>query len=199
MRAPVSSPHHQENRNETRSRTSDVLLELVQLTQQSSPTLRTLMSRLGDRTFGTLLLLLSVFSALPLISFIAGLLTIIIGLQMMVGMRQAWLPKRLLDWPLPQQKVRDVLIKIEPYIRRLEHYIYPRLSASEAQIVDQINGFVIAMLGCVILIPLPLINVLPALIVLVMSLGLLERDGIMQIAAAALGMIALIGVLITFS
>ena len=66
--------------NKPRSRTSDVLLTLIESTNQPSVTLRNLTERLGDRTFGMLLVLAAIFSVIPFVSLISGLLIAILGL-----------------------------------------------------------------------------------------------------------------------
>ncbi len=174
-----------------RSRTSDVLLELAEQTQQASLTLRGMTERLGDRTFGMLLVLLSVFNIVPLVSLLAGLLICILGLQMAVGLRRVWLPKAILDRELPKESVRKALLAFEPKVRKIERFVRPRWQFTEAPIVDRINGLVIALLGAIITLPLPLTNLGPALVVVLMGLGLLERDGVVQVGAALLGLVAM--------
>ncbi|MDX1450968.1 MAG: exopolysaccharide biosynthesis protein [Oleiphilaceae bacterium] len=177
-----------------RSRTSDVLLELAEQCLQPTLTLRSMTERLGDRTFGMLLVLLAIFNIVPFVSLVAGLLIVSLGLQMAFGLRRVWLPKAIMDRALPQSSVRKALLAFEPRVRKIERYVRPRWHFTEAPIVDRINGFVIALLGAVITLPLPLTNLGPALVVVLMGLGLLERDGLVQLGAALLGIGAMLAV-----
>lgn len=89
-----------------RSRTSDVIVELIKQAQSPGITLRNLTDRLGDRTFGMLLMLIALFNVLPLVSIIGGILIATLGLQMILGRRKAWLPSVILDRELPNEKVQ---------------------------------------------------------------------------------------------
>ncbi|TNC81384.1 MAG: ABC transporter permease [Oleiphilus sp.] len=185
--------------NETRSRTSEVLRSLAERSDHANVSLRTLTEGLGDRSFGMLLILIAVFNVLPLISIISGLLVIALGAQMALGLRQARLPRFILDRQLPPDKVKSALLSVAPRVRKIERYIRPRWHFTEAPIVDRINGIVLALLGCIIAIPLPLTNLAPAAIVIMMGMGLLERDGLVQVIAAALGLAAIVTILTLFT
>jgi len=171
-----------------RSRTSDVLLALIERARQPDVTLRTLTDRLGDRTFGMLLILVAMFNLIPFISLFAGLLITVLGVQMALGMRRARLPKSILDRQLPPERVRQALAVFEPRVRAMERFVRPRWRFTEAPIVDRCNGLVIALLGLVVAIPFPFTNLGPALVVVIMGLGLMERDGLVQLGAAAVGL-----------
>jgi hypothetical protein len=177
--------------SQPRSRTSDVILQLMAQAKQGNVTLGSLTERLGDRTFGMLLIILAVINLIPFISIIAGLLVLSLGLQMTLGFTKAKLPKFILDRQLPNTKVYAALNAFEPKIRHLEQYIRPRWLFTEAPIVDRLNGAVLMLLGIIISLPIPFTNIIPALIVILMGMGLLERDGLVQIVSAVLGLIAM--------
>ncbi|EHU5002099.1 exopolysaccharide biosynthesis protein [Vibrio vulnificus] len=177
-----------------RSRTSDVIVELIKQAQSPGITLRNLTDRLGDRTFGMLLMLIALFNVLPLVSIIGGILIATLGLQMILGRRKAWLPSVILDKELPNDKVQAILRTFEPKVRKLEQYIYPRIQYMEAPVVDQVNGCIIMLLGLLISLPFPFTNIAPAFVVMIMGLGLMERDGLLQIGSFLLGMLSIGGI-----
>ena len=177
--------------NKPRSRTSDVLLTLIESTNQPSVTLRNLTERLGDRTFGMLLVLAAIFSVIPFVSLISGLLIAILGLQMAVGLTNTRLPKSIMDWPLSPSGVRSALTAFEPKVRAIERYLRPRWQFTEAPIIDRVNGIIITILGVVIALPIPLTNLAPALVAILLGLGLMERDGLVQLSAAIMGLFSL--------
>ncbi|BCE03699.1 exopolysaccharide biosynthesis protein [Marinicellulosiphila megalodicopiae] len=178
----------------TRERTSDVLLTLIKAAKHADVTLRKLTDQLGDRTFGMLLILVTTFSVIPFVSIISGIIIMILGFQMAIGLTKTWLPKSVLDWKLPSNKVQSALELFEPKVRKIERYLRPRWAFTEAPIVDRINGVIIVILGLVVMIPIPLTNLGPAFAIILLGLGLMERDGLVQIAAATIGLIALGGV-----
>lgn len=177
--------------HERRTRTSDVILALAEQASQSTITLRSLTQRFGDRTFGLFLVLMAIFSIVPFVSLFAGLIIIVLGLQMVAGRRRAWLPDWILDRAMPAAAVKKALLTFEPKVRSIERYIRPRWRFTEAPIVDRLNGSIVAVLGVIIAIPVPLANLAPALVVIFMGLGLLERDGLVQMVALLLGLLAM--------
>lgn len=173
---------------EQRSRTSDVLLALAERAREENVTLRTMTDRLGDRTFGVMLIVIAAFNVIPFISMLAGPLVSVLGIQMFLGLTRTRLPAAVLDWELPPERVEAALLAMEPRVRSIERYIRPRWHFTEAPVVDRLNGLIIVILGLVIAIPVPFTNIAPALVVIVMGLGLLERDGLVQILALASGL-----------
>ncbi len=165
-----------------------MLLGLIERTRQPDVTLRSLTDRLGDRTFGMLLVLIAIFNVIPFVAVIAGPLIAVLGVQMAMGMTHAWLPKVILDRQLPPDGVQTALAMFEPHVRSMERFVRPRWQFSEAPVVDRINGLIIVILGIVIAFPIPFTNLGLALVVIVMGLGLMERDGLIQLSAALTGL-----------
>lgn len=174
-----------------RDRTSDVLLAIIERIGNTPVTLRMLTDRLGDRTFGIFLILIAVFNVIPLVSILSGLVVVILGVQMIIGKRQARLPAFIIDYSLPSNSVKRALLTLVPKVRRIEKYVRPRLIFTEAPVVDRINGVVITILGFIIILPIPFTNIIPAIVVIFMGIGLSERDGLVQILAACLGVISM--------
>jgi len=170
------------------------MLYLIERTDAKEVTLSSLTHRLGDRTFGILLLLMAVFNLIPIISILSGLLVAILGLQLALGFQEAKLPNFVLTKRLPAKQVRAALNVFLPKIKSLERYIKPRWHFTEAAIFDRINGVILMLVGLMILLPIPLANVIPAFVVFLMGLGLLERDGLLQMLALCLSFLT--GVLI---
>lgn len=172
-----------------RTRTSDVLAELSVLAKTPDITLRQFTDRLGDRTFGLLLVMFSLLNAIPFISTFSGGIIASLGLQVMLGHRKAWLPAVILDRPLPHNRVVGAFERFIPIVKKMEVLIKPRFHFAEAPLIDRLNGLIIVILGVFIALPIPLANLGPALIVTVMGLGMLERDGLLRMTAAMLGLL----------
>lgn len=202
MKNMVIPPDHQKPTlftvpEEVRTRTSDVMLSLIDRAQQGDVTLRNLTERLGDRTFGMLLVLMAVFNLIPFVSMVAGIFVSLLGMQMAIGLKGAGLPKAILDRQLSPVHVIMALEKFEPKVRAIEKYIRPRWHFTEAPIIDRINGLVIMILGMIITLPIPFTNLFPALVVVLMGVGLLERDGLVQFFAASIGLLFLVFFIVT--
>jgi len=180
---------------EPRRAVSVVLDELVSDHPHERIKLAEVVAKLGDRTFGLLLLLFSVLNLVPAINMLFGLVTALLGLQLLFGFDAPWLPKRILTIALPVSATDAVIDRIIPRVKWLERFIRPRWHWTEAPLVDNVIGLMVFGLGIVITIPVPLSNGLPALVTGLIGFGLAARDGLLQ----CIGFVAGIGTLFIMS
>ncbi|MDO8326977.1 MAG: exopolysaccharide biosynthesis protein [Cypionkella sp.] len=144
----------------------------------------------------TLLILFAIPNLLPGIpgtSAITGLPLVFLTLQMLLG-RPIWLPGVIAKRSLKRIDLLAVLTRAEPWLARVERVLRPRLSGLTAPQILQIWGGLGLLLSILIMLPIPLGNMLPALSILLIALGLLERDGLFVLAGlttAALSLIVL--------
>jgi hypothetical protein len=136
------------------------------------------------------LLLLTVFLTLvfmvpvsiPGVSTVFGLAILLIGISRLFG-RRLWLPSRIAQRVLPAEKLRAGLNQGSRWLHRLERVSRPhRLSwLAAAGPTDMLNNGAL-ILGAVLLMApfglIPFSNTLPALALLFLAIGLLQRDGL---------------------
>jgi hypothetical protein len=95
--------------------------------------------------------------------------------------RVPWLPDRLLDHALPSATVQQVLARIIRWAERIEHMVRPRLLAlSGSAGINMLNGALLLLSVLLLMAPLPLIplaNTLPGIAIMLLALGMAERDG----------------------
>lgn len=158
-----------------------------------------LMTGLGRRAFGVLL-----FLAIPP-SFIPGVagvistpIVLLVGLQLMGGMRRPWLPR----WLAARGPHRSVLIKFDrwfsPVLARLEKVVKPRLPGLlDHRLAAAFSGLLLVLLGLLLALPIPLTNGIFGGLLLLFALALLERDGALIVVAWIAGAVsvAIFGVL----
>jgi len=144
------------------------------------------------RGFGLLLFLIGLpfITPIPLpgLSTPFGLVVLVIGARLAIG-RQPWLPERLLKMELPARFVTRVLAATSRVVRWLEVLLRPRLVFLHEQwIYRRIAGTLIMLSGLLLLLPLPipLTNSLPALTVVLLAAGAMERDGLFLLAGCAM-------------
>jgi hypothetical protein len=101
-----------------------------------------------------------------------------------------WLGKKTLK----RETLAFIVQKTTPYLKKVEKLLTPRFSFASSAKGEKIIGLFALFFSISILIPLPLSNFLPALGILVMSLGLLSKDGVIIIMGMILGSL---GVLLT--
>lgn len=146
-----------------------------------------LVTALGDRGFGLLLLLLTLPNALPVpgpgLSAILALPAALLAAQMALGLQQPRLPLRLQRWSFSRIRVAAVLGRACPSLERLERFLRPRRPLAG----DRLVGLVCLLLALVLALPIPFGNVPVAWAMILVALGVIERDGLATVAGMALG------------
>jgi hypothetical protein len=176
---------------------STILLD--ELTEDETVTLGELRDRLARRGFGLLMIVLALPTLIPVLppgsaAFI-GLLYILLSLQMLFGRDEPWLPARLSRFRLSTRTIASLRTRGVPFLRRVERFSRPRLLLVDERVATRAVALVVLLLGIILLTPLPFLNTLPALAVMLMGIGLLNRDGVF-IAAGLLittGVLLIIG------
>jgi hypothetical protein len=142
-------------------------------------TLGWLMESLQKRSFGMIILLLAVVAIAPGSSIVAGLLLLIPVYQMMAGRSAASFPRFISARPLPTRHLAALMQRAVPVLRYLETIVHPRW-AGPFVAIRPIVGIIIALLDAfVVLAPIPLTQVLPALVIALIALAYLEEDGLL--------------------
>ncbi|GHA75807.1 exopolysaccharide biosynthesis protein [Cognatilysobacter bugurensis] len=153
---------------------------------------------LGRRSFGMLLFVstLPAFVPIPGVAGAAsGPFVVLIGLQLLIGQRQPWLPDfagRRGPRRATMGRFRD---RVSPLLRRLEHVVRPRLSGVlDHRVSSAFTGLQLVALGILLLLPIPLTNYLFAVVLMLFALALIERDGRLMLVAWACGAVVGTGV-----
>jgi len=178
---------------------SATLKEVIARIDGSSVTLRDLMEAVGEQG---LLLLCAVASlpfllpvSIPGVSTVFGFAIILVSLSITFN-RLPWLPRRILDRRLETQKLVPALEKGVSIVSRLDAYLKPRMGALvSGAAANRLNGLAIALAGVLLMFPLGLIpcsNTLPAIAVLLVATGMIQRDGLVVLAGYAFNVITLI-------
>jgi hypothetical protein len=122
---------------------------------------------------------------LPFMSTVLGAPMLLVAFAIVIN-RVPWLPDRLLDRALPTATVHHVLERATRAAGRFEHLVRPRLLGLTATAgVNSMNGIVLTVAVLVLMAPLPLVplaNTLPAIAIILLCLGMAERDGVLIIA-----------------
>jgi hypothetical protein len=152
-----------------------------------------LAERLAGRGFGVILFIWALPNMIPLpgVSSLFGALIAITGGQMALGHKRPWLPKRLLDRSVRRADFARMVDRAQPYLERFERYCKPRLTVAPQGIAERLIGLLLTVLGFVLVLPLVGANLLPAIGVAIVSLGLIEADGMMVLAGVAASALAL--------
>lgn len=171
--------------------TSVVLQRLHDEAPTDHFTLGWLMGSLRKRSFGIVMLLLAVVAIAPGISIVAGLLLMIPAFQMIMGRPAPVFPRRIAVHPLPTRHLAALVQRAVPILRYFEKMIHPRWP-TPLEATKRLVGAVVVILNTTLLFtPLPLSNILPALVIALISLAYLEEDGLLLSVALLVAVIVL--------
>jgi len=158
-----------------------------------------LLTALGDRALGALMFVFAIPNVLPTppgTSAVLGAPLIFLATQVMFG-RKPWLPAIISQRSMSREDFHVLIHRIAPWLERAEKLLKPRASVLAMPPMEYVVGFVCLVLALVLVLPIPLGNMLPALAISLMALGLLERDGVWVSAGvimAAVSMVVVSGV-----
>ena len=156
-----------------------ILQELQDQAPAGPVTLQWLMGRLGQQSFGMIMLILAIAAAAPGVSVLAGLLLLVASFQMMIGFSELTFPRWIAMRKLPTRHVGAVMRRAIPILKYLERAIYPRF-ATPPGTTGRVVGVVIFVLTIrLLLAPLPLSNIVPAIFIAFISLTYVEQDGLL--------------------
>lgn len=165
---------------ETKASTSALLMHIAQSEGDERVSIGEIVSRLGDRAPGLLLVLLALPMCIPNvpgISTIFGVLMLAPALQLMLARDQLWLPNRVRAWTVPRSAFNGALRRAAPSLRRVEHLIGTRWTMFVLPPAEQLLGLQTLIMALVLMLPIPGGNWPPGITVAATGLALAQRDG----------------------
>ncbi|EJL38354.1 putative ABC-type transport system, permease component [Caulobacter sp. AP07] len=158
-----------------------------------------MLEQFDSRAFGAMLFVFGLLNCLPLppgSSTLLSLPILLLAPQIALGREVPWLPRKLVEHPLKRDDLRGLFRKLTPIVRRMELVTRPRLEILFAPAGERLIGVVCTLLALVLVLPIPLGNLAPGATVAVLSLALLQRDGLLALlgylmAAVSVGILVL--------
>jgi hypothetical protein len=171
---------------------SKVFSLLEQESHEHPITIRRMLQHLSGRGYPAVIALFSVPAILPVIAVPMGFVLIFSGLRMAFA-RKLWIPARVQDYELPQERVTEMVRKASVVCLRVERYLKPRYSwICIHSWSHPIHGVVIALVAMMLPLPIPGTNWLYALPLVLIGLGLMENDGLVTAVGDILGVAVLV-------
>lgn len=149
--------------------------------------------------YGLVMIIFSLASVMPLpppLPNIFALPILIFSTQMMIGYDAPKLPKIISNIRIKRSIVALLVQKSSRYISKVEKVLKPRLSFVVTNIFERILGFFILIFALSVMIPIPFTNLVPGIGIMLISFGLLGKDGLFVISGLLVGFI---GVLIAMT
>ena len=161
---------------------------------QGEKTLGGLVQAFGDKSFAILFVVLLGVPALPLptggATHVFEVIAALIALELIAGRHEVWLPKRWRGLELAGEKQQRFLSALMRMIRRLERFSRPRLRfLFRHRVSDVVFGLLViaGAAGAFVAPPFTGLDTLPALGVVLLSLGVLLEDALIAAAALIVG------------
>lgn len=180
---------------------SETLSRTVEGITGDTVTLRNLMTAIGEQgllvlcAIATLPFLIPV--SIPGVSTVFGAAIVLLAVAITMN-RLPWLPQRILDRPLETAKLLPALRKGVALVSKLDAWVLPRVPALTAGPMARFNGLVLIFAGLLLMAPfglIPFSNTAPAVAILFLTMGMLQRDGVFVL----LGYLATILTVVYFS
>jgi hypothetical protein len=188
-----------EQENPDINSTSSLLEKVVEEHKAEVISIGEIKHALNERGFGVLMALAALplcipFPAPPGYTTLFSVPLFILATQMIFGMESPWLPKWLEKREIKRANLAKFVNKASGILRKIEKLISPRMKFATTKGGEKFIGIVAFICAISIAVPLPLTNLPPGYGILIMSLGLLGKDGVTILIGFV---IATIGCIIT--
>lgn len=170
--------------------TSVVLDQLAQEAPAAEVTLGWLVSHLGERSFGIVILLIGLLGLLPGVSTFAGALLAVPAIQLIRCRDAPILPARVANRRFSTQRLTRLIARITPGLRLIERAVRPRWT-TPLQTRKRVVGLITLLLGATLLIPVPFSHILPIAAITLLAFAFLEEDGLLLALAIAAALVSL--------
>jgi hypothetical protein len=172
--------------------TSEVLQDLLDYLPPDHFTLGWLLRHLHRRSFGVIVLVLALIAMVPGITYLAGLLLFAPAIEMIAGRAAPTFPRQIANRSLPARHLVAVVRRMVPTLKHLERAIRPRWQIPVGATKRLVGVAVLLLTLLLLLTPLPFIQVVPALVITVLSVAYLEDDGLL-LSLGLLATLVLVG------
>jgi hypothetical protein len=167
---------------------------LLETNTGQSISLDTIIQSLGTRGFGVLLFLLSLPSALPVpapgYSTPFGILIAWLAIQMMIGRTTPVLPQWALRRSFSYESAQKLFGAGIKFLGKTEHLVRPRFSWIGSKGGKALISILVILMAALMILPIPLTNTFPAMVIFMIGIGLTERDGLMIMLSVVAGWFA---------
>lgn len=161
----------------------DIESLLVRLAKQPL-TLGEILAETAQRGFSLsigLLVFPFLFPMPPGLTSVLGSGCLLLAIQMAMGRKLPWLPKKVVRFQFPPSLGLQLLRNVRRVTKLLERIVRPRWGAiAKSAYVWRVNGICIAWLSILLMLPIPFTNPLPATGILLFAVATLEADGLMM-------------------
>ncbi|NIY91174.1 exopolysaccharide biosynthesis protein [Vibrio diazotrophicus] len=176
---------------DTLEKTSQFLINTLKSHPDQYLTIGELLELLRRRSYGALLIMLSLAGLIPGISFFAAVADFLLGLQIALGFHAPRLPHIIQKQRIHREKTLKFTQEVMPWLERIEEYVKPRWEPLSSVNARRVIGVIICVLAAIAILPLPFINFLPNFAIICLALGIIERDGLCLLIGSVIALMAM--------
>lgn len=161
-------------------RLSAILAAIANAQDKDRISIGDLLEALKRRALGALMFIFAVVTALPMppgVSTVVGAPLVFLTAQLMLG-KNAWLPKIITERSLSRVDFGRVVAKASPWLARAESVMRPRFVFLAHRPAIHLVGLIAFIMAIILLGPVFLGNMAPSIVICIIALGLIERDGV---------------------
>jgi hypothetical protein len=157
---------------------------LLQRLGQQPLSLGDILAETSERGFSLVIVLLVLpflFPVPPGLTGPFGGACLILSVQMALGRRSPWLPKKIATYKFPRPFTQIILSNLQKVTKILEKITRPRLAKiAENPLTWRLNGLCISWLAILLILPIPLTNPIPPMGILLLAVATIESDGLLM-------------------
>lgn len=161
---------------------SDRLRRRLEDRAKGSATVGEIVDLSNQHGFGLIFIVLALPTLVPVLppgtAVLVGLLFVFLGLQRCLGLRHPWLPARVRGVVISPKVAKFIVNRALPVLDQIENRSRKRWKIGSSEPVSRLAAVAVALLGLVMVAPLPFMNTLPAMMVLAIGVGFLKGDGL---------------------
>lgn len=185
MTIPASSPSTVQQ-DDVSHNVTRLLRRLADDGGDAGLTLHEIRDRLDERAYGLLILLLSIPCLVPGlygVPQVVGLIVILLAGQMLVGREEPWLPRWFLNLRCKGSWLKAMADFAETKLGWIDRLSRPRLRRFADGPGEKLAA--VFMILATVTIVMPLTNTIPSIALALLSVGLIQRDGLFVLAGCA--------------
>lgn len=182
-----------EEKNNPRT-ASDILNNIYTKNIEDNIKIGTLLKSVDSGGFAFLNLILSLILFIPTpppIATISAILIIFLSFQMILGLKEVWLPNFIVNKSIKRTTLALIVGKSSIYLSKMEKITRRRFIFMESDIMQRIIGLIILILAILSLTPILFANSMPGISIILISFGMLNKDGLMVILGFIAGFISI--------
>jgi hypothetical protein len=176
-----------------RGPSSRVLQEVIRQAPAGYVTVGWLTSTLHRHSFGIIMLSLGLLATTPVGSTLPGIILAVMAVQLIAGRAEPVFPHFIMTRRLPTRQLLRLGDRAIHVLKYLEKVVHPRWPMTFEAAKRAVGVMVLLLTAVLLLTPVPLSNVAPAIVISLISLAYVEEDGLL-LSVALLAAIILIGI-----